>query len=173
MNNDPIVQMKDPVLREKAEYIEPSYIQSNEIQDIIKSMNEALETQNDGVALAAPQVGESYRIFVVAPFVFKKPRKEKLIYINPEIIEFSKEKKLMHEGCLSCRWKIGDVERSTRVTVRAHDEYGNIFTKSADGLLAHIFQHEIDHLHGVLFIDKATNLRDMTQEEISEVINPR
>jgi len=66
---------------------------------------------------------------------------------------------------------VGDVERALEATVRAYDEHGNEFTQSADKLLAHIFQHEIDHLHGILFIDKAENLRDMTQEEIDDVIH--
>lgn len=168
-----IVQMGNKVLRKKAEYIEPSEILTEKIQGIIKDMRESLATQNDGVAIAAPQIGESYQIFVVAPFIFEEPEKEQLVYINPVIINQSKKTKWMHEGCLSCRWKVGEVERSREATVEAYDEQGNKFIETADKLLAHIFQHEIDHLHGVLFIDNARKLRDMTQEEIDDVENGR
>ena len=165
--------MGKKVLRQEAEYITPSDITSRKIQSVISDMNTSLATQNDGVAIAAPQIGESYRIFTVAPFIFDQPENEHLVYINPEIIKVSKKTKFKHEGCLSCRWKVGDVSRHVEVTVRAYDEYGNEFTESADGLLAHIFQHEIDHLHGILFIDKAENLREMTQDEIDEVLHDK
>lgn len=166
-----IVQMGKKVLRNIAQEIPVAEISSEKIQNCIAKMKDALATQNDGVALAAPQIGESYRIFIVAPFIFEKPENEPLVYINPVIIEQSKKTKLLHEGCLSCRWKVGDVKRHTKTTVTAYDEHGNQFTQSADKLLAHIYQHEIDHLNGILFVDKAENLRDMTQEEIDEVIN--
>jgi len=168
-----IVQMGKKVLRQKAEYITPAEIKSEKIQSLIADMHESLATQNDGVAIAAPQIGESYQIFTVAPFIFDTPEKEHLVYINPVITETSKKQKWMHEGCLSCRWKVGDVERAVEVTIEAYNEYGEKFTESADGLLAHIFQHETDHLHGILFIDKARKLRDMTQDEIDDVINER
>ncbi len=168
-----IVQMGKKVLREKAQFIEPGKITSDKIQSIIRDMHESLATQNDGVAIAAPQIGESYQIFTVAPFLFENPEKEHLVYINPTIVTSSKKTKWLHEGCLSCRWKVGDVERSLQTTVEAYDEHGNKFTQSADGLLAHIHQHEIDHLHGILFVDKARKLRDMTQEEIDDVLNDK
>jgi len=168
-----IVQMGTHVLREQAQHIEPSKIKSQEIQKIISEMHESLETQNDGVALAAPQIGESYQIFIVAPFIFEEPEKEHLVYINPVITKRSKKTQWMHEGCLSCRWKVGEVKRSLIATVHAYDVNGNAFTQSADGLLAHIFQHEIEHLQGILFIDNARKLRDMSQEEINDVLNGR
>ncbi|MCA9352924.1 peptide deformylase [Patescibacteria group bacterium] len=165
-----IIQMGKKVLRNIAEEVPHNEITSVRIQSIIQNMNDVLATQNDGVALAAPQIGESYRIFTVAPFIFDDPSDEHLIYINPKIIEQSEKKKWLHEGCLSCRWKVGDVERSVTATVHAYDEYGKEFTQTGDGLLAHIFQHEIDHLDGILFIDKAQNIRDMTEEEINDVL---
>lgn len=166
-----IVQMDNPVLHQEAQRIEPTDITSPKIQSLIADMHQSLATQNDGVALAAPQIGASYQIFVVAPFIFEEPEKEHLVYINPVITHSSKKTKMLHEGCLSCRWKVGDVERLVETTVEAYDEQGNKFTESADGLLAHIYQHEIDHLHGILFVDKAKNLRDMTQDEIDEVLS--
>jgi peptide deformylase len=170
---DMIIQMNNPILRARAALIEPHEIRSDKIKMLIERMHDALSTQHDGVALAAPQIGESYQIFVVAPFLFDKPNKEHLVYINPKILELSENTKNLEEGCLSCRWKIGKVKRSLRAKVEAYDEYGNVFREEAKGLLAHIFQHEIDHLEGILFIDKAENLRDMTQEEINEVLYPK
>ena len=164
-----IVQQGDPVLRQVAHYVEPQNISSDEISSVIANMHAALATQKDGVALAAPQIGESLQIFVVSPTIFKHPKGQNLVYINPEIIEHSPQKKWLEEGCLSCRWKVGQVERSLKVSVRAYNEEGELFEEFAEDLLAHIFQHEIDHLHGTLFVDKARNLRDMTEEEIKEV----
>ena len=165
-----IVQMGNKMLRKKAEEIDLGDITSPKIQKIIVTMNEALATQNDGVAIAAPQIGSSLRIFTVSPIVFEESGNHPLVYINPVITQRSEKTKWLHEGCLSCRWKVGEVERSLSVTIEAYDEHGNLFTESADGLLAHIFQHETDHLDGVLFIDKARKLRDMTDEEINELL---
>jgi peptide deformylase len=132
-------------------------------------MKKALATQGDGVAIAAPQIGVSLRIFVVAGKVFHPvwqadgilPEGEKvedLVYINPVITKLSKTKRWMHEGCLSVRPLWGEVERSINATVTAYDEHGHKFTRGAGGLLAHIFQHETDHLNGILFIDNARNV---------------
>lgn len=165
----PIVQNPHPALRAKSEYIEPADIISPEIQGIITDMQKSLATQNDGVALAAPQIGVTKQIFVVASFIFEKIENAQLVYINPVITSQSSKKKWRHEGCLSCRWQVGEVKRHLETTITAYDEYGNQFTETADKLLAHIFQHETDHLHGILFIDKAKDLRDMTAEEIAEV----
>jgi peptide deformylase len=96
-------------------------------------MKKVLATQNDGVAIAAPQIGESYRLFVVAPFIFEEPEKEHLVYINPIITEHSDKTKWKHEGCLSCRWKVGEVKRSIETVVEAYDEHGNKFTEYGDG----------------------------------------
>jgi len=116
------------------------------------------------VAIAAPQLGESLRIFVVSKKVNKK-FEEDLVFINPEIIRIGKQKKVMQEGCLSVRWKYGDVKRSTTASVRALNEQGNEFVMNGRGLLAQIFQHETDHLNGILFIDTAKNIEDIPPEK--------
>lgn len=167
----PIVQQGVPVLREIAQYIEPDTINSTEIQSLIADMHASLATQKDGVALAAPQIGESLQVFVVSPVIFKEPKGHPLVYINPEIIHFSPETDWLEEGCLSCRWKLGEVKRSVTVTIRAYNEKGEQFEETASGLLAHIFQHETDHLHGVLFVDRARKVRDMTEKEIQEAMS--
>lgn len=166
-----IVQQENPVLREIAKEVPLKDIQSAKIQKVLRDMGKALATQGDGVAIAAPQIGVSLRIFVVAGKIFDDSFKRgvglpegqitetaDLIFINPVITKMSKSKKWMHEGCLSVRPLWGEVERSTHATVTAYDHTGTKFTRGAGGLLAHIFQHETDHLDGVLFIDKARNV---------------
>lgn len=166
-----IVQIGKKVLRTVAQTIPLDEITSSQTEKLIKKMKKVLATQNDGVAIAAPQIGESFAVFVVAPFIFDDPKNEQLVYINPRIIKSSQETKWREEGCLSCRWKIGEVERKVTVTIQAYNENGKKFTKTAHELLAHIFQHETDHLNGILFVDKARNLRNMSQEEIDEVLH--
>ena len=80
---------------------------------------------------------------------------------NPEILKTSKEKMVVEEGCLSVRWLYGRVKRSQKTMVRAYDESGKMFTMGGSGLLSQAFQHEIDHLDGVLFIDKATDIKNI------------
>lgn len=159
-----IVQQEHEVLREMAEPIPVSSITKPETRKIIREMFETLETQKDGVALAAPQIAYSKRIFIISPHILDTENSLPLVYINPEIIKRSRDKKNMEEGCLSCRWWYGKTKRSTRVTVRAHDEHGKEFTLEGKGLVAQIFQHEIDHLNGVLFIDHAKNLKEIEPE---------
>jgi len=172
-----IVQNEDPVLRKISKEVPISSITKPKIQSILAEMNEALDSQYDGVAIAAPQIGVSLRIFIVSGKIFdenfingdyiskknnlKEFKKPNLIFINPVFVKTSKDKKLMMEGCLSVRPLYGKVRRATRATVTAYDERGKKFTKEGSGLLAHIFQHEIDHLEGVLFIDKAKDLQEI------------
>lgn len=182
-----IVQKNEKVLRQKAKEIPVAEINTPKIKSILKDMGQALESQDDGVAIAAPQIGVGLRIFVVSGRVFdpefdeaakgkkkvdKKAlleRKEKfpdVVFINPKITKLSKKKKYVPEGCLSVRWLYGEVNRSTNATIEAYDESGIKFTRGAGGLLAQIFQHETDHLDGILFIDKADNLQEMPPEKL-------
>lgn len=169
-----IVQNGNKTLREIAKEVPIESITKPKIQKIITDMSEALNSQNDGVAIAAPQIDVSLRIFVISGRIFdedfvrgqgvnsksKVSRHHNLIFINPIIKKISKDKKLLPEGCLSVRPLYGKVRRATRVTVEAYNEKGKKFTMSATGLLAHAFQHEIDHLEGILFIDKAKDVRE-------------
>lgn len=159
-----IVQEPSPVLRATAQVVSPTAIASTEVQKIITEMKEALAKEEDGVAIAAPQIGASLRIFVVAQRASKQLT-EDTTFINPSIIRIGKKKEELSEGCLSVRWKYGLVKRSTSATVRALNTEGNEFVMSGRGLLAQIFQHEMDHLDGVLFIDKATQIKDVPPEK--------
>src|SRR3989344_1251041 len=163
MKKTEILQRDNKILRAKAQSIPEKDMGSKKIADIIKRMSQTLHVEEDGVALAAPQIGESLRLFIVNSDILmvKKDKRPDLIFINPEIIKTSKNKKKVEEGCLSIRWLYGQVKRSEKVTIRAYDETGRKFERGASGLLAQIFQHEIDHLDGILFIDKAENVQEI------------
>jgi peptide deformylase len=173
-----ILQRNDPVLRAIAKPVAPADIGSDKIKKVIEDMVIALHSQKDGIAIAAPQIGESLRIFVVDGSLLKKADKAykgeggDLVFINPEIVKLSKDKKEVEEGCLSVRWLYGKIKRSTRATLRALNEKGQEVERGASGLLAQIFQHETDHLDGTLFIDAADELWEMTEEEIADLQKP-
>ncbi len=170
-----IKDRQEPVLRQVALPVDLKDIGSKKIAKVLGVMKKALHGEEDGVAIAAPQIGESLRIFIVkgGALALAKGKDEMdpaqsledLIFINPEIVKVSKKKKKMEEGCLSVRWLYGEVERHEKVTITAYDESGKHSTFGAGGLIAQIFQHEIDHLNGVLFIDKAENVRDLPPKD--------
>lgn len=162
-----IVQNGHPVLRQKAVAITDSEFGTDELHTMLENMRDALATQDDGVALAAPQIAISKRIFVVSHKVLHDKEIDPdtpLVYINPVITKKSFDKKKMDEGCLSVRPLYGKVRRASRATVRAYNEQGEQFEVTGRGLLAQIFQHEIDHLDGILFIDKAKDVVALEQE---------
>jgi peptide deformylase len=159
---DKIVNKGHPALDQKARSIKPEEIGSPWLNNIIETMRTELGSQDDGVAIAAPQVGESLRLFVVSPTAFHKNTKNfQTVYINPRILKTSKEKEYMLEGCLSVRWLYGDVERAKQIMIESLDEAGIRHVRGASGLMSQIFQHEIDHLDGILFDSKAKDLRDL------------
>ena len=177
-----IIQKENPVLRQIAQEVPIKDIKSAKIKKVLADMKKSLATQADGVAIAAPQIGVSLRIFVVSGKIFEETWRRgeglpestavavpDIAFINPVITKLSKRKRWMHEGCLSVRPLWGEVERSTNATVTAYDENGVQFTRGAGGLLAHIFQHETDHLDGTLFIDKARNI---AEGQVPEEIKP-
>ena len=159
-----IVQEPSPVLRAIAKEVPVTAITSPDVQRIIADMKRALAVESDGVAIAAPQIGESVRIFVVSEKASKR-FSEPAVFINPEIIRIGKQKEELSEGCLSVRWKYGLIKRATSATVRARNAKGHEFVMPGRGLLAQIFQHEIDHLNGTLFIDNARNIEDVPPEK--------
>lgn len=169
---DPIVQEGDPVLRQVASPVAKKDITSRKIKSLIAKMKKALSVEKYGVALAAPQVGEPVRLFVVAGRIFlpedaseETSIPDALVFINPTIVRTSRKKAEVSEGCLSVRGKYGAVERFEKTTVKALDEQGKQFIHNGSGLVAQIFQHELDHLEGILFIDKATKLDDWKEKE--------
>lgn len=165
-----ILQKDDPVLRKISQPVNKDILGTKKLTTILTQMKTALKEQEDGVAIAAPQVGVNWRMFVVSSRAFAmekmEKQKEDLVFINPEIVFKSKDRKLVPEGCLSVRWLYGNTRRSSRVKVKAQDENGKSFTMIGTGLLAQIFQHEIDHLDGILFIDHAKNIEEIHPEGI-------
>lgn len=158
----PIIEKGNPILDSVAPAVKLEDIKGAKIQKIIADMQETLAAIDDGVGLAAPQVNVPLQIFIVSKRVLKgkdKSLDKDIVCINPKIVKFSKTKKWLDgEGCLSVRWYYGRVLRSTNVTLEYFDEFGQKQSRGAGGLLAHIFQHECDHLQGELFIDKAKDV---------------
>jgi peptide deformylase len=164
-----ILQRDSPLLRKTAESVDLSTINTPEFKKMLKDMHEAIQSQDDAVAVAAPQIGIPKRVFAISGKIFdnfevKENPHPDLIFINPEIIKISKDKKVMTEGCLSVRYLYGKIRRASRATIRAYDENGRKIERGASGLLAQIFQHETDHLNGVLFTDKAKDLQNIPPE---------
>lgn len=168
---------ENPSLRERSREIPLAEISSTRIQDLIADMKSLLSKEEFGVALAACQVGEPLRLFIVSGRALARDsrnasdepdRKEESmgpslpdqVYVNPELLKMSRGRTDKHEGCLSIRGKWGMVPRAAKATIRAYDENGTPFMRGASGFLAHIFQHEMDHLEGILYSDKATELYD-------------
>jgi peptide deformylase len=140
--------LDDPIVRQKAKKVGKVDAQIRSlIADLVETMRAA-----PGVGLAAPQVGVPLRVAVVEV--------EKVLYtlVNPEILEYSKETQIGPEGCLSIPGYWADLTRPLRVRVRALDRGGKRFTLNAEGFLARALQHEIDHLDGVLYIDRLPSL---------------
>lgn len=142
-----IVEIGEPVLREKAKPV--PQITPN----IIKLLDNMADTLHDaeGVGLAAPQIGISKRVVIV------EVDGQLIELINPEIIELAGTQD-GPEGCLSIPGVTGEVRRAFEATVRALDRHGNTFEVTGLGLMARAFQHEIDHLDGILFVDKASKI---------------
>jgi peptide deformylase len=148
----PIVTEPAPILRQKAR---PLAAQEMGTPRLLKLAKDMIHTMYEakGVGLAAPQVGISERVIVVAA-----PNEEPVVVINPEIIKRSISAGPSEEGCLSVPGTWGTVRRANSVTVKGFTPEGKPFRKSAKGFEATIFQHEIDHVNGILFIDKAKDI---------------
>lgn len=162
----PIVAYGDPVLKKKAALIEKSY---PNLKDLIDNMWETMYAAN-GVGLAAPQIGESIRLFVVdgSPFsrdnnldsVEKRELKDfKKVFINPQIISFSGPQEAFNEGCLSIPEVREDVMRQTTIEIEYYDEKFKYRTEEISGIAARIVQHEYDHIEGILFTDRLGSLK--------------
>src|SRR5512142_994471 len=144
--------MGDPVLRQKAE---PLAAVSEETRQLIRDMFETMY-EADGVGLAAPQVGVSQRVIVIDPH---EQDVKPFGLVNPVIVEFAKDLERGEEGCLSIPGLKDIVERPAAVVVEGLDVDGKALRIEAKGLLARVLQHEVDHLDGVLFLDRLSPLK--------------
>lgn len=140
-----IIAYPNKILEKKAKKIKDPL--DAEIQKLIKKMIETLQTA-EGAGLAAPQVGKSIRLCII--------RYEEItrVFINPQITSYSKAAILQEEGCLSFPGKFLPIKRAEKIKVRYTDKKGNKMKTKAEGMLARIIQHEVDHLEGILFIER-------------------
>lgn len=142
----------DPVLRRKASPVDTP---ASELQSLINDMFETMYAE-EGVGLAAPQIGLDLRLTVIDT---KEEGSTPMALINPVILEASTETEKGEEGCLSMPGLKELVERSTSITIEATDASGERIRVDASGLLARVMQHEVDHLDGVLFLDRVSPLK--------------
>ncbi len=163
-----IVTLPDPILRQKTR---PVTNFDDELQTLIDNMIETMREAN-GVGLAAPQIGQSIQLAVIESLPKEDEdgneipdSRELFVIANPKIVWESREVVDGIEGCLSIPGYVGEVERAVSVRVRAQDRTGKKIKLRLDGWTARIFQHEIDHLHGVLFLDKLTAEENVWTDE--------
>lgn len=159
-----IVTVPNDVLRRKAHRIEAFD------KDLQKTVDDMIETMREapGVGLAAPQIGLLSRLVVVEyEEDDEKEDSPKKLYViaNPEIVKVSDETEMGIEGCLSIPGLVGEVERPLEIMVRGQNRRGQPIKVKASGWLARIFQHEIDHLDGILYTDRATKVWKPSPEE--------
>ncbi len=158
MSEREIRKFGDPVLRQKAKKI-PRV--NNAVRKILDEMLDIMRN-NSGAGLAAPQIGISKRLAVVD--VGEGP----YFLVNPEIVARSADTDTIWEGCLSWPGYVGEVQRPQKVSIRALDRDGHEVWVEAEGFLARAFQHELDHLDGVLFVDRASLVKEVTKEDEGE-----
>jgi peptide deformylase len=169
-----IVTPPNPTLRQRAQKVHRITPEITRlIDDLVETMRVA-----PGVGLAAPQIDVGLRVIVVeyaegsededAP---ERPPKLYMV-LNPEITRTSKDRVLGNEACLSLPGYFGEVERYERVTVKGLNRHGQDFKLKANGWLARIFQHEIDHIEGILYIDRATQVWRVEEQEDKELPAP-
>jgi peptide deformylase len=163
-----IVTIPDPLLRKK---MRPVTRFDNDLQTLIDDMIETMREAN-GVGLAAPQIGRNLRLAIIESLPKEDgdgneipDSRDLFVIVNPEIVWQSRKTVDGIEGCLSIPGYLGEVERPDAVRVRAQDRYGKKIKLKLGNWTARIFQHEIDHLNGVLFIDKLTAPENLWTEE--------
>jgi peptide deformylase len=158
-----IVTLPEPILRRKAR---PVSAIDNNLQTVIDDMIDTMRAA-PGVGLAAPQIGIPERLIVVEYVdppdeddeeVHKVVKPKLYVMINPEIVKTSEEKVMGVEGCLSIPGLVGEVERFEKIQVKGLNRRGQPMKVKAEGWLARIFQHEVDHVNGVVFPDRATRV---------------
>ena len=162
----PIVAYGDPVLRKVADAIDAAY---PDLEKLITNMKETMYNAS-GVGLAAPQIGKAIRLFLIdaSPFSEDDDLSEEertllksfnRVFINPKILEEEGEEWIFNEGCLSIPDVREDVSRQPKITIEYQDENFKVHTETLEGLAARVFQHEYDHIEGILFTDKLSTLK--------------
>jgi peptide deformylase len=162
-----IITYPDPFLRLKAKQV-TSF--DKDFQMLVDNMFETMR-EAPGVGLAAPQIGESLRLVVVeyTDDEHEEAKPKRFVLVNPELVETSEETEIATEACLSLPGLAGEVERHYTVKLKAQNRFGKPIKVKAEDWLARIFQHEIDHLDGVLYTDRATRVFQPSQEEAENI----
>ena len=159
-----VSRMGHPVLRQRAAELPPAQMQSPSMQRLIDDMIETM-IDYEGIGLAAPQVFEPLRLIVLGnpdPDPQDEAAIPLTVLFNPQFTTLSPERIDAWEGCLSIPQLRGVVPRSTTVEVRGYDREGSAVELEAEGIFARVLQHEIDHLDGVLFLDRMDDLQTLT-----------
>jgi len=161
----PRTEFGNPILRKKAKKVPLDFLKTKKFKELIKQMIYTMR-RTHGVGLAAPQIGESLSIAVLETRPTNtRPdleRKGPIVIVNPKIVKYSKEKIEGWEGCLSFNGVRGSVPRSKDITVEYYNENGKKISEKATGLWARIFQHEIDHLNGIVYVDNMKDMKSLT-----------
>ena len=165
-----VAKLGDPILRQNTQLVNLKDLNSpdGKLQLLIDNMIDTMRKE-DGVGLAAPQVFESLRLVVIEcsfnDRYSEAPNIPLTVLVNPSIKDYSEETVLGWEGCLSLKDLRGLVPRSTKITVEYFDREGNSITVNAEGFPAVVLQHEIDHLHGKVFLDRMSDLSQLAYVE--------
>ncbi len=154
----PIRTVPDPILRQKAKRVKEI---DKSLRKLVSNMQETLRTVG-GVGLAANQIGIALRIIVI-----NLPQNEYSVLINPEVIRRSGER-IVNEGCLSIPGYVGEIKRSELVKIKGTDKTGKEIRIKAEGLLAEVLEHEIDHLNGILYVDHLESQEKLRKVEPSD-----
>lgn len=155
----PIRTLPDPVLKQKAKRVRTI---DGSIKKLIRDMIETMHAESGRVGLAAPQIGIPLRVIVIG-----LPEEKNIAIINPEIVR-RKGERLIDEGCLSIRGYFGQIKRAETVTVKGRDPNGKEIRIKADGFLAQVLEHEIDHLNGILYLDHLESMDQLRKIEPEE-----
>lgn len=149
----PIVTVPAPSLRHRSKEIERNFLLTSEFQELVENIIQTMY-HDDGIGIAAPQVGQNIRLCIIGRQAVPN-KKNDLILINPVFDKTSRKKESDLEGCLSVPKTYGKVTRYKDIRVKAWNEKGEEIKFEAHGYFARVIQHEVDHLDGILFIDKA------------------
>lgn len=150
-----IVEVPNPILKQKSQNISTV---NSEIKKFIDDMFETMYA-NNGIGLAAIQVGKPLKIITIDIRKKDEEKNNPLVFINPEIVSFSNDKKMMEEGCLSVPGQSAEVLRSLSIKVKYNDLEMEEHLDEYNGDLAHCLQHEIDHTNGIVYIDYLSKLK--------------
>ncbi|OGY86312.1 MAG: peptide deformylase [Candidatus Kerfeldbacteria bacterium RIFOXYA2_FULL_38_24] len=151
-----IYTLNEPEIRKISSDVAPQKISEKNLQVFMSALAKMMH-QHDGIGIAAPQVGKNIRLIVIDKDYAKTA--DDLVLVNPRVVSIAKKTNIQEEGCLSVPGVYGLVERPVKARVKGWGRQGEKMDIKAKGMLARVLQHEIDHLNGILFIDKAVKIK--------------